>query len=54
MGGARWIMEAISSKNVYNRLVCVTRWYGGKHMGRARFETIKDMAITAIEDHGGV
>ena len=53
-GGARWIMEAISNKNVYNRLVCVTRWYGGKHMGRARFETIKDMAITAIEDHGGV
>lgn len=53
-GGARWIMEAISKKNVYNRLVCVTRWYGGKHMGRARFETIKDMAITAIEDHGGV
>ena len=50
-GGARWIMEAISSKNVYNRLVCVTRWYGGKHMGRARFETIKEMVITPIEDH---
>lgn len=53
-GGARWIMEAISSRNVYNRLICVTRWYGGKHMGRARFETIKEMAITAIEEHGGL
>ncbi len=48
-GGGRWIMGAIQQHNVYNQLVCVTRWYGGRNMGKARFDTIKELANMAME-----
>ena len=48
-GSGRMIMEAIEEKNIYNQLICVTRWHYGKHMGRARFDVIKNLAIEAID-----
>ncbi len=42
-------MEAIQQGNVYNKLVCVTRWYGGKNLGPARFDTISELAFSALK-----
>ncbi len=47
-GGARKIMEEIQKGEVYNRLVCVTRWYGGQNIGAARFHTISELAASAL------
>ena len=51
-GGARHIMDAIQKKNVYNHLICITRWYGGQHIGPVRFDIIKDLADQAIQGTG--
>ncbi len=48
-GGARWIMGAIQQRKTYNQLVCVTRWFGGRNMGQARFDTIKELSNIAID-----
>lgn len=48
-GSARYIMEAIQEHQVYNQLVCVTRWSGAKSIGRARQETVKELSQLAIQ-----
>ncbi len=47
-GGARKIMEVIQGEEVYNKLICVTRWYGGQNIGGTRFDTISEMANEAL------
>ena len=49
-GGARCIMDVIKKKNAYNKLICVTRWYGGKHLGKARFDLITQMAEASLDN----
>jgi hypothetical protein len=48
-GSARYIMEAIQEHGVYNQLVCVSRWCSDRALGRARQETVKELADLAIQ-----
>ena len=47
-GGGRKIMEAIHEADVYGKLICVTRWYGGQNIGPARFDAISTQAKAAL------
>ena len=47
-GAGRVIMNALDSKQFYNHLEVVTRWYGGQHLGPSRFDHIKKMAHDAM------
>jgi hypothetical protein len=40
-GGARAIMKILKDNDVTNKIVIVTRWYGGTHIGKKRFEAIE-------------
>ena len=51
-GSARWIMDSIEKKNVYGQLVCVARWCSGQHEGRARMDTIREIADQALQGCG--
>ena len=51
-GGVLHIMDAIQKKHVYNRLICITWWYGGQHIEPVRFDIIKDLADQAIQGTG--
>jgi putative IMPACT (imprinted ancient) family translation regulator len=39
-GGARKILNILQKHNVQNKIVIVTRWYGGSHIGPKRFDAI--------------
>ena len=41
-GGARKILETMRANDVTNKIVIVTRWYGGTHIGKKRFEAIEN------------
>ncbi len=47
-GAGQVLLQILREHNVTNRLVCVTRWYGKRHLGRARFDYIKDAALTTL------
>ena len=47
-GAGRRIMNLLIDNNINNTLVCVTRWYGGKHLGPARFDKITQCAKTVL------
>jgi hypothetical protein len=47
-GAGKRIMDAITSSNQYNILVCVTHWHAGNHMGPGRFDIIRELANKAI------
>lgn len=50
-GGGKKIMEAIQGNDVYNRLVCVTRWSSNvHHLGPSRFDLIKELSNSAIRN----
>ena len=40
-GGARAIMKVLKDNEVTDKIVIVTRWYGGTHIGKKRFEVIE-------------
>ena len=48
-GAGKKIMEAMDRNDVFNKLICVTRWYNGKHLGPSRFDTIRNLALDAID-----
>ena len=43
-GAGRKVLELLREHNVTNKLVCVSRWYGGINLGQARFDHIKEAA----------
>jgi hypothetical protein len=47
-GGGRVLLQLLREHNITNRLVCVTRWYGGKHLGRARFDYIREAGSMSL------
>ena len=47
-GGGRAILNAMRENKCENRLICVTRWYGGRHLGSKRFDCIREAANLAI------
>lgn len=47
-GVGRWIMREIEEHNAYNKLVCITKWHGGRNIQKARFDTIKELVNAAL------
>jgi hypothetical protein len=47
-GAGKRIMEAITGNNIYNKLVCVTKWNGSQYIGPDRFDMIKERSEAAI------
>ncbi len=41
-GAGRRLLELLRKEDVMNNLICITRWYGGKHLGPARFDMLVD------------
>ena len=48
-GAGEHVLKQIRKSGIVNVLVCVTRWYGGKHLGAARFEKVQEAAKNVIE-----
>ena len=48
-GGARTIMNILKEHNIYNKIVIVTRWYGGSHIGPKRFEAIESCTKNILD-----
>ena len=46
------LLELIDLMSVENLMVVVTRWYGGVHLGPARFKCINNIAKTTIIESG--
>ena len=50
-GAGRILLEQLRKGNHTNKLVCVSRWYGGVKMGKQRFELIKKQAQGVLKMH---
>ena len=48
-GAGRPLMDLLREYSAQNILVCVTRWYGGRHIGPARFQMVIDNAKTVLQ-----
>ncbi len=48
-GAGRVLLKVLQDNDVTDKLVCVTRWYGGKNLGKARFDHIRDAAKTTLQ-----
>ena len=49
VNGSQKILEALNAKTMDGLAVFVSRQYGGQHIGRARFNHIKECAELVIE-----
>jgi cell division protein FtsB len=47
-GAGSKLLDMLKEKDIQNELVCVTRWYGGTHLGTARFQCILDTAKAVL------
>ena len=43
-GAGHRLLELLQKQNIVNTMVCVTRWYGGKHLGPVRYQIITENA----------
>ena len=50
-GAGRMLLELLRKENRENELVCVTRWYGGKRIGKKRFDYMLGAAKEALMIH---
>ena len=48
-GAGRRILQMMEDNDISDRLICVSRWYGGSHMGPSRFDSIMDIAKQVID-----
>ena len=48
-GAGRRLLALLQNKDIRNQLVCTSRWYGGKHLGPARFDHITEAAKLVLE-----
>ena len=47
-GAGTRLLNMLREKNISDKIVCVTRWYGGTHLGKARFDCILNAAINSL------
>lgn len=47
-GAGAKLLDMLRDNNIENSLVCVTRWYGGTHLGKARFNHIINAAKESL------
>ena len=45
----RRVLRILKEHDIINKLVVVSRWYGGRHLGPARFKCIEDAAREACK-----
>ena len=50
-GAGRMLLDLLRNENRDNELVCVTRWYGGKRIGKKRFDYMLGAAKEALMIH---
>jgi hypothetical protein len=48
-GAGRQLLKLLKDKNITNRIVCVSSWSGGTHLGRARFGHLVESAKLVLE-----
>lgn len=53
-GGGRCLLSLLETMNVLNTAVLVIRFYGGKHIGSARFDIIRRLGLVALQKTGAV
>ena len=48
-GAGRVLLKLLRDNDITGKLVCVTRWYGGEHLGRARFDYTVEAAKATLQ-----
>lgn len=48
-GAGVMVLELMRQRNVVNRCVVVTRWYGGVHLGADRFKHVREAAKAILD-----
>ena len=48
-GAGRKLLQLMQDKNIRNRMIVVTRWYGGKRMGGRRYQCILEAAEAVVK-----
>ncbi len=48
-GAGVMVLEIMRQRNVVNRCVVVTRWYGGTHLGADRFKHVRRAAAAILD-----
>lgn len=48
-GAGRVLLQMLNDRDADGVLVAVTRWYGGAHLGSARFRAIRTAARSALD-----
>lgn len=53
-GAGQRLLHLLQQRGLENSLVAVTRWYGGKHLGKSRFRAIQDAAEAVLPSHDDI
>jgi len=48
-GAGSKLLNMLKENNIENTLVCTTRWYGGVHLGKVRFDHIVNVAKSSLK-----
>ena len=48
-GAGSKLLDLLKANHIEDTLVCVTRWYGGTHLGKARFDFILNCAKKSLQ-----
>ena len=48
-GAGSKLLNMLRENNIEDTLVCTTRWYGGSHLGKARFDHIVNVAKISLK-----
>lgn len=49
-GAGMIILRMLEREKLYNHIIVVTRWYGGKHLGGDRFRRVQDSVRHYLEN----
>ena len=49
-GSDRQVLDILQEQNLLNYLVVVSRWFGGKHLGQARFDYIGETPMLVLQE----
>ena len=50
-GAGTVIVRMLESKEIYNHLIIVSRWFGGAHLGEDRYRRIRDCVNYYLENY---
>ncbi|TQS73700.1 YigZ family protein [Rhodobacteraceae bacterium] len=52
-GAGMVILRMLEREGLYDHIIVVTRWYGGKHLGGDRFRHVQDAVRLYLDAHTG-